>query len=227
MPYFDGFVGSLQARFHTELVEAASGRDIESVPAFFTRLWKLHGSVNWAWANPSEIVRFGEPVREGQAAAIYPSDTKYEESRRVPFVVLQDPFRRALHQSETLVLVTGYSFADAHLNELLFDAAARRERSEVVAFCFSEIPGQLAERAITTPNIQAVAGNEAIIGGVQGDWEPPDDPPVGLWQEGQLALRDFRHLAGYLARSATREPDRDPLLSNFLERVVGGTGDDG
>ena len=223
VPYFDGFIGSLQARFHTELVETAPGPGSESVPPFFTRLWKLHGSVNWAWADAHQIVRLGQSVGEGHAAAIYPSDAKYEESQRVPFVVLQDRFRRALHQPETLALVTGYSFGDDHLNELMFDAAARRERSELVAFCHSEIPGRLAERALTTPNIQAVTGNEAIIGGVRGDWAAPDDPPPGLWQEGQLALRDFRHLAGYLARSATRESDRDPLMRDFLERVVGST----
>lgn len=225
--YFDGFVGTLQARFHTELVEAAPGSARESVPAFFTRLWKLHGSVNWAWADGQQIVRLGQPVPEGQAAAIYPSDTKYEESRRVPFVVLQDRFRRALHQPETLVLITGYSFADDHLNELLFDAAARRERSELVAFCYSEIPTALVERALTTPNIQAVTAGEAIIGGVRADWAAPEDAPPGLWHEDQLALRDFRHLASYLARSATREPDRDPLVRDLLERVVGPTGDDG
>jgi len=45
------------------------------------------------------------------AAAIFPSDTKYEESRRVPFVVLQDRFRRALHEPETLILISGYSFS--------------------------------------------------------------------------------------------------------------------
>src|SRR5438445_3684758 len=137
VPYFDGFVGTIRARFHTELVEATPGLDADFVPAFFVRLWKLHGSVNWAWQDGSEIVRLGQPVSEGRAAAIYPSDTKYEESRRVPFVVLQDRLRRALHQPETLLIVAGYSFGDAHLNELLFDAATRRERSEFVAFCYS------------------------------------------------------------------------------------------
>lgn len=224
--YFDGFVGALQARFHTELVEAAPSAGDESVPAFFARLWKLHGSVNWAWADGQQIVRLGHPVEEGRAAAIYPSDTKYEESRRVPFVVLQDRFRRALHQPETLVLITGYSFADDHLNELLFEAAARRERSELVAFCYSEIPTALAARALETPNIQAIAGNEAILGGVRGDWRAPENPPPRLWEDNQLALRDFRHLAAYLARSATREPDRDPLVRELLERVVGTAAED-
>jgi len=220
VPYFDGFVGTLRARFHTELVEGTPGTDGESVPAFFVRLWKLHGSVNWAREDDKQIVRLGQPITEGRAAAIYPSDTKYEESRRVPFVVLQDRLRRALHQPETLLMIAGYSFSDAHLNELIFDAATRRERSEFVAFCYSEIPDALAKRASTTPNLQVVGGREAILGGVRGEWKPPEDTPLNLWDDGQLALRDFRNLAAYLARSATREPEGDTVLREWLKGVV-------
>ena len=218
-PYFDGFVGSLRARFQTELVEGTPGTDGEWVPAFFVRLWKLHGSVNWAWED-QQIVRLGQPVTEGCAAAIYPSDTKYEESRRVPFVVLQDRLRRALQQPETLVIIAGYSFSDDHLNELLFDAATRRERSEFVAFCHSEIPDALSSRAITTPNLQVVSGHEAILGGVRANWKPPQNPPPNLWDDGQLALRDFRNLAAYLARSGAREREADALLRELLARAV-------
>jgi hypothetical protein len=91
------------------------------MPAFFTRLWKLHGSLNWEWDANHKIFRCGRPVAD--SAAIYPSDTKYDESRRMPFVVLQDRFRRALHQPETLTLVAGYAFGDDHLNGVIFDAA--------------------------------------------------------------------------------------------------------
>jgi len=220
VPYFDGFVGTLRAKFHTELVEGSPGSDGEWVPAFFVRLWKLHGSVNWAWQDDRQIVRLGQPVPEGRPAAIYPSDAKYEESRRVPFVVLQDRLRRALHQPETLLLVAGYSFGDSHLNELLFDAAVRRERSEFVAFCHSEIPGSLADRAATTPNLQVVAGREAILGGVRAGWKPPEEAPPGVWDDGQLALRDFRKLAAYLARSATREHEGDAVLRDLTKGTV-------
>lgn len=204
VPYFDGFVGTLKARFHTELVEAAAAKDGESVPAFFVRLWKLHGSVNWLWENRS-IVRLGAPVSKGLAAAIYPSDAKYDESRRVPFVVLQDRFRRALQEPESLVIIAGYSFGDDHLNEMIFDAAARRERSEFVAFCYSDIPGVLSKRAGTTPNLQVISGTEAILGGVRGKWKPPANPPSELWEKNQFTLRDFRNLAAYLARSSSSQ----------------------
>lgn len=199
--YFDGFVGALGARFQTDLVEQWPEEAGALVPAAFVRLWKLHGSVNWVWTPDLEIVRLGHPVSTGQAAAIYPSDTKYEESRRVPFVVLQDRFRRALHQGETLMLISGYSFSDDHLNELLFDAATRRERSELIAFCFSDIPAALAERAELTPNLQAVAPAEAIIGGIRAGWATPPDALAGVWENDAFALGDFTRLAAYLARS--------------------------
>ncbi|MGH2941224.1 MAG: SIR2 family protein [Solirubrobacteraceae bacterium] len=206
VPFFDGFVGSLRARFHTDLVEQWPPDVGASMSSAFVRLWKLHGSVNWAWASGSEIVRLGTPVSTGQAAAIYPSDTKYEESRRVPFVVLQDRFRRALHQPETLVLISGYSFGDNHLNELLFDAALRRERSELIAFCYSEIPSVLAETAERTPNLQAVGPAEAIIGGIRAPWSAPTESLEGIWLDGKLALGNFALLAAHLARSADPEP---------------------
>jgi hypothetical protein len=200
IPYFDGFIGALRARFHTELVEATAGKDEESVPAFFVRLWKLHGSVNWLWEDKN-IVRLGVPVSQGLAAAIYPSDAKYDESRRVPFVVLQDRFRRALQEPESLVIVAGYSFGDDHLNEMIFDAAARRERSEFVVFCYSNIPDVLSMRASNTPNLQVASGTEAILGGVRGNWKVPASPPPELWENNEFALRDFRNLAAYLARN--------------------------
>lgn len=219
VPYFDGFVGTIRAGFHTELVEGRAGSDREWIPEFFIRLWKMHGSVNWLWQEDKNIVRLGHPIAEG-TAAIFPSDTKYEESRRVPFVVLQDRFRRALHEPETFVLISGYSFSDDHLNDIIFDAALHRPRSEFQAFCYSDIPEVLADKALTTPNLQVVNGNEAIIGGVRGKWDLPKDPPPGLWIEDQFGLRDFKNLASHLARSVARESDFEIRLRNLLEDII-------
>ena len=221
VPYFDGFVGSMEARFHTELVEELPGSDAEVVPAFFVRLWKLHGSVNWAWKEGRQIVRLGRPVPADLPAAIYPSDAKYEESRRIPFVVIQDRLRRALYQPETLMLISGYSFGDEHLNEQIFNAAARRERSEFIVFCFSEIPDILADRASTTPNIQVVSGREAIIGGFRENWNKPDETLTHIWENEQFTLRNFYNLAKYLARSTTREQSGDGALKELPREAIG------
>jgi hypothetical protein len=210
VPYFDGFVGNLRARFRTDLVEAPAGDPSGYVASRFVRLWKLHGSVNWVRSEDDQIVRIGQTAK-GLPAAIYPSDAKYEESRRVPFLVLQDRLRRSLHQPETIVLVSGFSFSDAHLNEMLFDAASRRERSEFVVFSYDDISDNLAERARRTPNIQVVGRTEAVLGGMRGEWQAPDDDVQDLWKDGELALPNFTHLASYLARSSAQdgEPNSD------------------
>ncbi|QQM53419.1 SIR2 family protein [Rhodococcus pyridinivorans] len=204
VPYFDGFVGSMRARFRSDLVEASPSSD-DYIPRFFARLWKLHGSLNWE-RSESDVVRLGQPVPSGTPAAIYPSDAKYEESRRVPFVVLQDRLRRALCEPESLTLVSGYSWSDEHLNELFFDATTRRPRSEVIAFCFDSIPDELAIHATKTPNLQVVTQSEAILGGIRAPWScPPDttDLPADIWKDGSVSLGDFRSLAQFLSRATT------------------------
>jgi hypothetical protein len=224
--YFDGFMGALRARFRTELVEAGAGGADDWLPSFLVRLWKLHGSVHWAWENSprTEVVRLGAPVTDGEPAAIYPSDAKYDESRRVPFVVLQDRLRRALHQPETLMLISGYSFGDAHLNEMLFDAARRRPRSELIVFCFGTIPDILVERAAVIPNLQAVARSEAILGGVRGAWVPPKDAPPDLWADDGFALGDFAHLASFLARSSPPQGELEARLAELLAKAAENAG---
>ncbi len=202
--YFDGFVGNLEARFRTDLVEAAHGDPHGYVSSRFVRLWKVHGSINWVRTQANEIMRIGQHAT-GSPAAIYPSDTKYEEARRVPFLVLLDRFRRALHQPETIVLVAGYSFGDDHLNELLFDAALHRERSEFVFFSFGEVDDSIADRALRTPNIQLVGRTEAVLGGVRGGWIPPTAEESTYWADGMFTLPDFARLAEFLGRIRAQE----------------------
>ena len=221
VPYFDGFVGTLTAGFHTALVEAIPGADGETMPNFFVRLWKLHGSLNWIWSDNGKVVRIGQAAPDGLPAAIYPSDTKYDESRRVPFLVLHDRFRRALHQPETLVLISGYSFGDEHLNELVFDAATRRERSEFIAFLYSDIPAKVSERAEITPNLQIVSRQEAIIGGIRADWNEPEEVWPDVWSEGHFQLPDFKFLARHLARSTLHRYEGDSNLRALLKEAIG------
>ena len=222
VPYFDGFIGALRARFHTHLVEATVVDSGDWLPSFLVRVWKLHGSVNWEWRSDprGEIVRLGNTVPSGSPAAIYPSDTKYEESRRVPFVVLQDRFRRALRQPETLLMISGYSFGDEHLNEVIFDAARQRPRSEFLAFSLEAIPEKLADAAIMIPNLQAIGRTEAILGGVRGKWDGPTSAPNDLWKDSGLTLGDFDSLARYLAPRSPQQGEVEARLRELLTQLA-------
>jgi SIR2-like protein len=223
IPYFDGFVGNLRARFRADLVEGNRERPEQWLPPFMVRLWKLHGSVNWAWVedDSSKVVRLGAPVPDGDAAAIYPSDAKYDESRRVPFLVLHDRFRAALSEPESLVLVSGYSFSDQHLNETLFEAAEAHPRSEICCFCFDEIPEPLVARAVETPNLQALSPKRAIISCLDGGWaNPTDETPKEIWDDDSFGLGDF----GALARFLTRSSPSQRILEARLEALLTAAG---
>jgi hypothetical protein len=50
-----------------------------------------------------------------------------------------------------------------------------------------------------------IGRSEAILGGVRGLWNAPDNDIPDLWKDGNLALPDFTHLASYLARSSARD----------------------
>lgn len=114
------------------------------------------------------------------------------------------------------MLVSGYSFGDAHLNELILDAARRRPRSEFVVFCFSAIPALLADHATSTPNVQALGPKEAIIGGVRAEWNKPTDVPEDLWCNDSFGLGDFANLSAFLARSSPPQGELQARLAELL-----------
>lgn len=204
VPYFDGFVGSLAASFREDLVDSDRDPGREHMPPSFPRLWKLHGSLNWEYLGDGRVVRRGGPVGHGALAAIYPSDEKYDQSRRVPFVVLHDRFRRALAEPETLTVIAGYSFGDAHLNEVIFDAARRHPRSEIVALFRSDIPAIFDN--VVFPNLSVMSAKEAVIGADRRNWAAPDPArsEVTVWKGDKFVLGDFACLSQFLAQAAHR-----------------------
>lgn len=212
--YFDGFSGVIRAPFRIELVDPGQVQVREEIPNFFTRLWKLHGSVNWVW-DGSNVRRLGAAAAHADVAAIYPSQAKYDQSRRYPFVVLQDRFRRALNVPESVVIISGYAFGDQHLNEMIFDAAARRERSETIVFSYDPITQEVAERASVTPNLQIIHSSEAIIGGVRKPWTHTEQEST-YWVDEKLTIVDFAQLSAFLARVHAGSASLDPSLKDLL-----------
>jgi len=210
--YFDGFVGTINGYFRADLVENADAT-AESVPISFVRLWKLHGSSSWKWHSfegRRRVVRLGTHAERGSAVAIYPSDEKYDDSRRVPFVVLMDRFRRALAEPETLLVVSGYSFSDQHLNEIMFEVARRRPRSEFVALCYSKIPEVLQAQALETKNLTVLGADRGIVGGRLADWSSKEDIPR-IFEKGRCRLGDFACFADFL--DWRNQPDGAPKSS--------------
>jgi hypothetical protein len=180
-PYFDGFLGVFTGRFRADLIDTYGDEPplaSAQLPAAWTRLWKLHGSVSWAEEELPDAGRVitrtsvPESLEAKRVLAIYPSFEKYQQSRRLPFVALADRFRRSLATAETFVLVCGYSFGDEHINELLFETARLHPATEVMILCRKAVPAAARERALEVRNLVVLGRDEAIIGGVKLPWQP-------------------------------------------------------
>jgi hypothetical protein len=104
IPYFDGFVGSRNAFFDLHTME------YEELPPRWVRLWKLHGSVNW-WVDTDGNVFRGVP-KNNDKQMIYPSHLKYLQSRRMPYLAMQDRLSNFLSTGQSVLITNGYSFVD-------------------------------------------------------------------------------------------------------------------
>ena len=88
------------------------------------RVFKLHGSINWAVEPASSIpVRIATHLKRSKSLAtkimIWPASTKYRETQLDPYANLMHRARAVLNPqggNQRVLLISGYSFGDAHIN---------------------------------------------------------------------------------------------------------------
>jgi len=173
IPYFDGFIGSCQAFFDLHSIEN------DGFPARWVKLWKLHGSINW-WRDENgsgAIYRSGDGGNEGNVKQmIYPSHLKFEQSRRMPFLAMQDRLSNFLSHGQTVLIACGYSFADEHLNGIIADKLSANSN----AICFGLLYDNLEkyskaeELARKLPNLTLLAKDNCVVGTQKHPWEIGD-----------------------------------------------------
>jgi hypothetical protein len=107
VPFFDGFAGSHEPFFDPSTIAS------NDLPARWVRIWKLHGSLGWSSNARDEVVRVG-----GSHAThlVFPEHLKYDQTQKAPYVALFDRLRAFLMTQDTLLIASGFSFADAHVS---------------------------------------------------------------------------------------------------------------
>lgn len=139
--YFDGFVGGIRPVFQTAAVDpvlSGAAREVRP-PKSWVRYWKMHGSINWEAKDDNGRLEVRRNPDKSDACLIYPSSNKYSDSRRLPYVVLQDKFRRSLVSGSKSLVVLGYGFGDEHINEIIYDSLDRNNNLDVNVLSFTEI----------------------------------------------------------------------------------------
>ena len=204
VPYFDGFSGSYRPFFDPASVSS------EDLPARWSRLWKLHGSLGWEVSGDT-VVRTG---RREATGLIYPDHLKYDQVSRLPYSALFERLHKFLTTPDTLLMCTGFSFLDSHICAVLDEAMAANAHSAIFAFQFRVLDEEQAviSMAMSRPNLSVYARDGAIINSIEGQWEsgqPSNEEwrdirqtfwkPSSDGQPGEFLLGDFAMLARFLA----------------------------
>ncbi|WP_340010267.1 SIR2 family protein [Paenibacillus sp. FSL H7-0690] len=213
LPYFDGFVGAFEPFFCPESVERAILR--EEMPQSWTKLWKLHGSLGWFWkngttANSGKVVRLGVQSKKEHLSelVIYPSREKYDSSRKQPFVTYFDRLKSYLKEGEGILIISGYSFGDEHINDIIFEGLRKNNRLHIVALFYDNQELIAIENEIRQfLNISVYSPKHAIISGKRGEWkinpdakEQQKDEVSGYWdmEHDELIIGDFLKFVDFI-----------------------------
>lgn len=214
IPVFDGFVGSYQPFFVPASVVPPEAHGA-------TRIWKLHGSVNWS-LGAAGTVRKGAT---GDGAMILPSHLKYDESRKMPYLALMDRLGHAVARSSSTTFTCGYSWGDQHVNATLLSGLETARTSAIFALMYGDIneADAVVEYALKHRNLTVIGRNAAVVRGSFAAWDLP--PATGAAPSDVLAtcvsddrtssppsarvhLGDFNIFAGFLDAMSSQRPGR-------------------
>lgn len=184
VPYFDGFVGSKQPFFDLRAVED------NKIPKHWSRVWKIHGSINWYQKKNKDVYR-STSLEEEDAYIIYPSHLKYDQSRKMPYLALIDRLNNFLRQTSAVLILCGYSFGDEHLNDTIINALKANPTAMVIGLLYGTLTHkeEKTENGVKTEvttiryeqalrlaenrsNLSIWTYDEAIIGGLRAKWYP-------------------------------------------------------
>ncbi|WP_233432899.1 SIR2 family protein [Rahnella victoriana] len=198
-PYFDGFTGSRNAFFDPSSIST------NDLPPRWVRLWKLHGSIGWKLDDNGQVIRVPECE---ESSMVYPSHIKYTQTQAAPFSSLFERLKNFLMEPDTLLLTTGFSFADAHISSKISECLSANPTSAVIAFQFKDVEHEIdaTNLALKNPNLSVYCKNGAVINSISAKWKT-GELPTKNWEsvrkeylkENRFILGDFKFLARFLA----------------------------
>ncbi len=153
---------------------------------------------------------------------IYPSKEKYDSSKKQPFVAYFDRFKNVLLNGELLFVFTGYSFADQHINEIVFNSLRQNNRLFVLVFFYQDTEvEELYKISSSYLNLTVFGPTKAIINGTLGEWEyknedlKPNEKSDTYWDTTNkiLTLGDFKKLINFLITNSGKKENIEAIAN--------------
>lgn len=242
VPYFDGFVGARQPFFDLRAVEDSL------IPKHWTRLWKIHGSVNWYLKDDKNVYR-STSLDESDSYIIHPSHLKYDQSRKMPYLALIDRLNKFLRQNSAVLIMSGYSFNDEHLNDTILNALRANPTAMVIALLFETLTykkeennGEESKKIVKTitryekalnlsekrSNLSIWTYDEAVIGGLRAKWHTTKkeyDPEENIGNAVKCIVENIKDGEGNETEEKFTKYEFHlgdfALLGDFLQELIG------
>ena len=140
----------------------------------YTALW------DGAPASENEVIRTG---KSNATHLVFPEHLKYDQTQKAPYAAMFDRLRAFLSTPDTLLISTGFSFADAHVAARVDEGLAGNPAASVFAFQFKNLDqeGAACDLAQRRPNFSVYAKDKAVVNGIAGPWELPAELPSKDW----------------------------------------------
>lgn len=123
----DGFTFAHRPQFDSDMFEWNLVKDIENIKTReleykknIINLLKLHGSLTWERSDKHIFRKEKNNVKN--PIMIFPSSNKYMQSYQEPYFELFIKFQELLKRLNTLLITTGFSFADNHISQMIIQA---------------------------------------------------------------------------------------------------------
>ena len=123
----DGFTFAHRPQFDSDMFEWNLVKDIENIKTReleykknIINLLELHGSLTWERSDKHIFRKEKNNVKN--PIMIFPSSNKYMQSYQEPYFELFIKFQELLKRPNTLLITTGFSFADNHISQMIIQA---------------------------------------------------------------------------------------------------------
>jgi hypothetical protein len=169
LPYFSGFIGNVKPFFVPDSVDDFTG---QYVKLSWTKLWKLHGSLNFKKSNEEKIFIENYINNEYENLLVYPSMDKYLSSRKAPFISYLDRFRKYLLANEKILLILGYSFSDEHVNDIIINGLNSNSRLTILTFTYSDKTFKKCKDLLGLyPNVSIYTKNKKYVNKTESEFK--------------------------------------------------------
>lgn len=128
---FDGFNFLSKPQFDSDMFEWNLVKEVQNIKTkeleYSKRVFnliKIHGSLTWERSANDKITRQRKEdiTIVENTVMIFPSSDKYAQTYQEPYFELFSKFQELLKRPNTLLITTGFSFADNHISKMITQA---------------------------------------------------------------------------------------------------------